>query len=107
MNLGKPINNIKTKLRKEFFIQPLSQDNEDNKKYTNELNKLFNDPNHYFSTKVNGKEIVIGKKLSNIKYHNNIPLIQTKPTKKYFFSKKKKFSNSKFKRKFKYYKISK
>ena len=89
MNLGKPINNIKTKLRKEFFIQPLSQDNKDNKKYTNEINKLFNDPNHYFSTRLNGKEIVIGKKLSNIKYHNNIPLIQTKPTKKYFFSKKR------------------
>ncbi len=89
MNIGKPITISKTKLRKEFFIQPLSQDNEDNKKYTNELNKLFNDPNHYFSTKVNGKEIVIGKKLSNIKYHNNIPLIQTKPTKKYFFSKKR------------------
>ena len=89
MNLGKPINNIKTKLRKEFFIQPLSQDNKDNKQYTNEINKLFNDPNHYFSTRLNGKEIVIGKKLSNIKYHNNIPLIQTKPTKKYFFSKKR------------------
>ena len=89
MNLGKPINNIKTKLRKEFFIQPLSKDNKDNKQYTNEINKLFNDPNHYFSTRLNGKEIVIGKKLSNIKYHNNIPLIQTKPTKKYFFSKKR------------------
>ena len=89
MNIDKPINNIKTKLRKEFFIQPLSQDNKDNKQYTNEINKLFNDPNHYFSTRLNGKEIVIGKKLSNIKYHNNIPLIQTKPTKKYFFSKKR------------------
>ena len=86
MNICKPINISKTKLRKELFIQPLSQNNKDNKKYTNDLNKLFNDPNHYFSTKINGTEIVIGKKLSNIKYHNSIPLIQTKPMKKYLYS---------------------
>ena len=86
MNICKQINISKTKLRKELFIQPLSQNNKNNKKYTNDLNKLFNDPNHYFSTKINGTEIVIGKKLSNIKYHNSIPLIQTKPMKKYLYS---------------------
>jgi hypothetical protein len=79
-------NILKSKLKKELYIHPLSQDNKNSEKYKKQLNKLFNDPNHYFTTVFNGTQIIVGKKLSNITYHNSIPLIQTKSTKKNLIS---------------------
>ncbi len=46
--------------------------------YKDKTDKIFNDPNFFFTTKHNGKDIIIGRKLTKIKFHNNIPLLQTK-----------------------------
>ncbi len=46
--------------------------------YKDKTDKIFNDQNFFFTTKHNGKDIIIGRKLTIIKFHNNITLLQTK-----------------------------
>ncbi len=72
----------KPKIKKELVIHNISNDQENYEKYKDKTNILFNDPNFYFSTKHEGNNIVFGKKLSKIKFHNNIPLFKTKAQKK-------------------------
>ena len=75
-------NEEKPKIKTELILHNLSNDKENFEKYKDKTNIIFNDPNFYFSTKHEGNKIIIGKKLSKIKFHNNIPLFQTKAQKK-------------------------
>ena len=76
-------------IKKEFTVHPISCDMTDYQNYKLQVDKLFNDPKYYFSNSLNGKEkVIIGKKISNIKFHNRIPLIPTKSPRKTFSSKK-------------------
>ena len=72
----------KPKMKKELILHNISNDQENYEKYKDKTNILFNDPNYYFSTKHEGNKIIFGKKLSKIKFHNNIPLFKTKALKK-------------------------
>ena len=67
-----------TKIKKGYILHPLSEDMTDYNIYKDKTDKIFNDPNFFFTTKHNGKDIIIGRKLTKIKFHNNIPLLQTK-----------------------------
>ena len=53
------------KTRKELVLQKIKIDNEDNSKYKNHLDKVFNDPVNYFTSNFNGNEVIIGKRHSN------------------------------------------
>ncbi len=72
----------KPKMKKELILHNISNAQENYEKYKDKTNILFNDPNYYFSTKHEGNKIIIGKKFSKIKFHNNIPLFKTKALKK-------------------------
>ena len=79
-NINKSHINIlsRKKVKKDYIIHPLSEDITDYNNYKDKTDKIFNDPNFFFTTKHNGNEIIIGKKLTKIKFHNHIPLLQTK-----------------------------
>ena len=64
--------------KKELFIHPISQDKKIYDKVNKELNILYNDPKYYFSNSINGNEIIIGKKFSNMNFRNKIPLLHHK-----------------------------
>lgn len=53
------------KMRKELVLQKINLEQEDNSKYKNHLDKVFNDPNNYFTNNFNGNEVIIGKRHSN------------------------------------------
>ena len=72
-------NNLK---KKELILHPLSEEMLEYNNYKKKTDKIFNDPKYYFTTTHEGNEIIIGKKLSKIKFHNHIPLFQTRVQKK-------------------------
>ena len=75
-------NNLILKLSKEkkkkLFIYPISHEMKMYDKINKELDTLYNDPKYYFSNSLNGNEIIIGKKFSNMTYRNKIPLLRHK-----------------------------
>ena len=88
MNEGNKCNVLFKRInKKELTIHRLSQENTNTKNYRIQIDKLFNDPKYFFSNSINGKEIVIGKRLSNVTFHNHIPLIPTKGKKNTLYKK--------------------
>ncbi len=87
-------NNLFLKLskekKKELLIQPLSHNMKIYDKINKELDILYNNPKYYLSSSLNGNEIIIGKKFSNMNFRNKIPLLRRKTIKRNFI---KKFSN--------------
>lgn len=73
--------------KKELTIHRLENEKSNNKSYKSQIDKLFNDPKYFFSSSINGKEIVIGKRLSNITFHNHIPLIPIRGKKNNYLKK--------------------
>ena len=53
------------KKKKQLVLQKISLEAQDNEKYKEHLDKIFSDPNQYFSNTFNGNEVVIGKRFSN------------------------------------------
>jgi hypothetical protein len=84
-------NNLILKLSKEkkkkLFIYPISHEMKMYDKINKELDTLYNDPKYYFSNSLNGNEIIIGKKFSNMTYRNKIPLLRHKIIKRNFIKK--------------------
>ena len=74
--------------KKHLTLLPISINETYKENIKKDLDKLFSDPNLFFSNKINGKEVIIGKKFSNMIYHNNIPLLSKKSPKR-LTSKKK------------------
>ena len=48
-----------------YTLNKITVNNHQNKKIYDSLNSLFYDENKYFDTKINGNEVVIGKKIKN------------------------------------------
>ena len=88
MNEGNKCNVLFKRInKKELTIHRLSQDKIKKNNYRIQIDKIFNDPKYFFSNSINGKEIVIGKRLSNITFHNQIPLIPIKGKKNHLYKK--------------------
>ena len=78
-----------------YTLNKITVNNHQNKKIYDSLNSLFYDENKYFDTKINGNEVVIGKKIKNYNQDfltQNVNLFDKKKT--YSSKKLKKFLNS-------------
>ncbi len=78
-----------------YTLNKITVNNHQNKKIYDSLNSLFYDENKYFDTKINGNEVVIGKKIKNYNQDfltQNINLFDKKKT--YSSKKLKKLLNS-------------
>ncbi len=74
-----------------YTLNKITVNNHQNKKIYDSLNSLFYDENKYFDTKINGNEVVIGKKIKNYNQDfltQNVNLFDKK--KNLFFKKIKK-----------------
>ena len=74
-----------------YTLNKITVNNHQNKKIYDSLNSLFYDENKYFDTKINGNEVVIGKKIKN---YNQDFLTQNVN----LFDKKKTYSSKKLKK---------
>ena len=74
-----------------YTLNKIIVNNHQNKKIYDSLNSLFYDENKYFDTKINGNEVVIGKKIKN---YNQDFLTQNVN----LFDKKKTYSSKKLKK---------
>ena len=74
-----------------YTLNKIIVNNHQNKKIYDSLNSLFYDENKYFDTKINGNEVVIGKKIKN---YNQDFLTQNGN----LFDKKKTYSSKKLKK---------